>query len=505
MLNAYITRGGYMLQIKNLTIHLKKDLRNIIENLSFHLNYGDKVAIIGKEGNGKSTLLKAIYDTSLIESYSEISGKINKKQEVISYLPQSFSSEVLNKRAEDLLCIDEYFDYSTYYHYMHYFNLDEKTILDNKAFSNFSGGEKIKFFIILCMLKNPTVLLLDEPSNDLDIMTLKVLEQFIKDVDIPIMFISHDEHLLKKCATSVIHLEQLPEGRARHRVSSLRYEEYVANLDKSIKKQTQLAKKEKEEFNRQMETYHKIKDKVHHELNSTKNGAMGKHFEKNKEKLTKAPVLESDIYLTFSEEIGFHNKKSIIDFHMDFLKIDNRVLSKNIHLNIKGQEKICIIGQNGVGKTTLLEEVVEELKQRNIRCYYMPQNYDNSLEFDQNPIEFLTTDFSKEENLRICNYLASLNYSREEMTRNISTLSGGQKCELFFAKMMIGQYDFLILDEPTRNLSPISSQKVRTSLKNYSGGILAVSHDVAFINDIFDTVYLMRKEGLQEVDITTYL
>ncbi len=508
-----------MLQIKNLNIYLKKDLRTIIENLYFNLNYGDKVAIIGKEGNGKSTLLKAIYDLSLIEDYSEISGKINKKNEVISYLPQSFNDEILNKSAEELLNIDDSFDYNTYYHFLQYFNLNEETIINNKAFSNFSGGEKIKFYIILCMINNPTILLLDEPTNDLDINTLKVLERFIREVDIPIIFISHDEYLLKKCANSVIHLEQLPGGSSRHTVSSLNYEDYVLNLEKSIIKQTQLARKEKEEFDRQMETYHKIKDKVHHQLNSTKNDAMGKHlkdkmrsvkamgkrFEKSREKLTKMPVLESDIYLTFSEDIGFHSKKNIIDFTIKFLKIDSKILSKNIHLSIKGKDKICIIGANGVGKTTLIKSIVNELKKSEISCYYMPQNYDNMLELNKSPIEFLTTNYTKEENIKICNYLASLNYSREEMQRNISTLSGGQKCELFFAKMMIAKYDFLVLDEPTRNLSPISSQKVRHSLKNYSGGILAVSHDIEFINHVFDKVYLMTKEGLTEVDINDYL
>ena len=126
----------------------------------------------------------------------------------------------------------------------------------------------------------------------------------------------------------------------------------------------------------------------------------------------------------------------------------------------------------------------------------MPQSYSDFEKGDINAIEYLADSFAKDEQTKAANLLGSLNFKREEMFRNIADLSGGQKAKLFFAKMNMDKAEVLILDEPTRNLSPLSKPEIIKALKNYKGVIIAVSHDREFIDQVFDKVYELDNQGL---------
>lgn len=507
-----------MLYVKDVSIYLKKDNKKIIENLNFSLDEGDKIAIIGKEGNGKSTLLKAIYNKELIKDFAEIDGKVFNKNEIIFYLPQDLNDDMfIDKSAKELLhnfIPYEMFDYNLYFKYLNYFDLDYDLIENNSNFSKLSGGEKIKLMLVIGMMKNPTLILLDEPSNDLDIFSKETLKNFINSMHTPILFISHDVNLLKNTANGIVHLEILPNGSTRNTVEKIPYEEYVEKRDNLIYRQTKQAKKEKEEFDKQMEVFRMVKDKVQHRLRNTKAAPVGKNlkdkmrtiksmekrFDNKKSSMTKIPILENEIKLNFSNEVGLYNKKEIIDLNIEKLEIQGNTLSKDISLNIKAKDKICIIGKNGSGKSTLLKLIVKNLEDAGVKYFYMPQNYKEEIDLEISPIEFLSIKYDKDEFTKIGTSLGALGYDREEMLRPISTLSGGQICELYFTKMVLGDYDFLILDEPTRNLSPLSLNKIQRSLGQFNGGILAVSHDEEFIKLVFDQVYQLNEKGLELVN-----
>lgn len=161
-----------MFYIKDLNIYIKKDLRKLIENFSFSMEEGDKLAIIGEEGNGKSTLLKAIFNREMIESYADFDGEINKSKEVIAYLSQEANKEELEKTmTEYLLSKVDYddIDYNLAYRLNDEFELEDHLFDNSKTLESLSGGERVKFMLLCELLKNPTILLLDEPSNDLDI------------------------------------------------------------------------------------------------------------------------------------------------------------------------------------------------------------------------------------------------------------------------------------------------------------------------------------------------
>lgn len=195
-----------MLEVKNLTIKNIKNEKEIIKDLSFTVNKNDKLAIIGEEGNGKSTLLKCIYNQDLIKDYTIVTGKIIKNNLNIGYLEQFLESSWENQIVEDYFVKKlsnseiDYEKYAEIYKLNEIFemlNLDYDKFKD-KLIGNLSGGEKVKIQIAKILLNSPDLLLLDEPTNDIDIETLEWLEEFILTSNVPIVFISHDEVYLRK-------------------------------------------------------------------------------------------------------------------------------------------------------------------------------------------------------------------------------------------------------------------------------------------------------------------
>ena len=504
-----------MLQIKDLTIRLIEDDRIIIKDFDFTLNKGDKVGLIGEEGNGKSILLKTIVDRENTEKFASISGEIYKNNEIIGYLPQSLPSEYKNMTSLAYLYHKlsyESVDYNLLYRYMNEFALPDDILSDDRTMASLSGGEKIKFLLLVELIKDPSVFLFDEPSNDLDYESLLWLENFMEDLEIPLIFVSHDTALLKKVANRIIHLEQVRRrSLAKHTISNSRYDDYVTKRDNFITSETTRANKEREEFDKKLYKYKRVHDAVQHDLRATKDDligrnlkdkmhtvkSIGKKLEKEEANLTQKPDYEEAIDIFFDEDISVPNGKQVLDFKKAELRIGNKVLAKNIELKIIGPEKICIIGKNGAGKTTLLREILRECEDLNLKVGYMPQSYFAYEEDKISAIDYLSKTFCKEENIKISNFLGSLNFKREEMYRNISDLSGGQKAKLFFAKMNIDKAEVLILDEPTRNLSPLSKPEIIEALKAYKGTIIAVSHDKDFIDQVFDKLYELNNQGLK--------
>ena len=174
-----------------------------------------------------------------------------------------------------------------------------------------------------------------------------------------------------------------------------------------------------------------------------------------------------------------------------------RILAKNIDLFVRGPEKVCIIGKNGAGKTTLLKHIAAELLARqDIRAAYMPQNYEELLNLDETPVDYLSESGDKEEITKIRTWLGSMKYTADEMSHPVRELSGGQKAKIFLLKMNLSGGNVLILDEPTRNFSPLSNPIIRQVLSDFGGAIISISHDRKYIGEVCETVYELTEEGL---------
>ena len=181
--------------------------------------------------------------------------------------------------------------------------------------------------------------------------------------------------------------------------------------------------------------------------------------------------------------------------------MENKILSKNINFEVIGPLKVGIIGKNGVGKTTFLKEIFTTLKMRSdLKVGYMPQVYEEVLNNYSNAIDFLTKDKTKESLTKSRMYLGNMNFTREEMDLEISKLSNGSKAKLCLLELLLSKYNVLLLDEPTRNMSPLANPIIRTALKEFQGAIISISHDRKYLQEVMDEIYLLDELGLRKIE-----
>ncbi len=498
-----------MFEIKNMDIYIYP--RYLIENLTLTLNKGDKLAIIGEEGNGKSTLLKAILG---ICEYAKVSGNINSHNHKIGYLEQSMNDNDLSKKVFDFIFIndtDYYNKIGDFYKYLETLKLSD-TILE-QTMNTLSGGEKVKIRLLKLLLEEVDIFFLDEPTNDLDIETLEWLEEFINSTSKPIIYISHDETLLSKTANMILHLEQVKrKSECRHTLLKIDYDTYVSERLRKIEHQTQIARSEKREYHKKAEKLQQVMQKVEYQQNtisrSDPHGAKllkkKMHSLKSQEKklentnLTELPDVEEGIYFSF-KDVSIPRAKTILKLNIPILQTPTKVLARNITLNVIGPEHICIIGNNGVGKTTLIKEIYQELSSRkDIKLGYMSQDYEDILSEYETVLDFITSEKSKNEITKARMYLGNMKFTADEMTGKISDLSNGTKAKLILTKLVLDECDVLLLDEPTRNVSPLSNPVIRNVLKNFKGTIISISHDRKYLSEVIDKIYVLTENGLLE-------
>lgn len=496
-----------MFEVKNLTI-VQND-KTIIENLSFTLNKNDKLAVIGEEGNGKSTFIKSLLG---ICDYGQVTGSILTHGYTIGYLSQSMESEILEKSVFTYLFENEnayYEKITSFYKYLETLQLKEE-ILEQKL-GTLSGGEKVKVGILKLLLLDVDIFFLDEPTNDLDIETLEWLEEFICHTEKPVLYVSHDETLLSRTANRILHLEQVKhKTECRHTLLNVDYNTYVTNRIRGLEKQTQIAHSEAREHKKQEEKLKRVMQKVEYEQNTISRGnphgakvlKKKMHALKAQEKkletkeLTEVPDVEENIHLYF-ENITLPKTKIILKLELPRLRIEEKELVKDIHLEVVGNEHVCILGKNGVGKSTLLSKIYETLKTRkDIKVGYMSQNYNLVLDGFPSVLDYLCEESIDKTIARM--YLGNLNFTREEMTGKIETLSNGLKAKLILLKLVLSKCNVLLLDEPTRNVSPLSNPVIRKSLREFSGCIISVSHDRKYIEEVCDTLYTLTNDGLRK-------
>ena len=291
------------------------------------------------------------------------------------------------------------------------------------------------------------------------------------------------------------------------------YRDYVRRREGALAYQTQQARKEREEYEAKMERFRRIQQGVEHDQNAVSRQdphsgrllkkkmhavqSLGRRFEREAAEMTALPEVEEAVFLRFSPDIALPAGKTVLDLRLDELTAGDRVLARDLRLHVSGGEKVGILGRNGAGKTTLLRQIAAQLlERRDLKAAYMSQDYAETLPLDQTPVDYLAPSGHRDDVTRARTFLGSIRFAREEMFHSIRALSGGQKAKLLLTRMMLEGSDVLVLDEPTRNFSPLSGPRVREVLRSYGGSIIAVSHDRKFLVEVCDKLYTFTESGL---------
>ena len=509
-------KGNNMIKINHLTITQNKDLRDLVSDLNINIQDGEKVAIIGEEGNGKSTLLRTLMGEKLADF--SIRGEIQSDLQSLAYIPQKLPEDLKKKTLHDYFFLDSAdLDYRILYRLAEELHFDSDRFASDQEIGSLSGGEALKIQLIHELAKPFEILFLDEPSNDLDLETVDWLKRQIRKIRQTVIFISHDEDFLSQTADTIVHLRLVKHRKeAETLVEHLDYDRYSEQRKANFARQSQQAANDQRAYDKTMEKHRRVKQKVETALRNTKNDVAGrllakkmknvlsqeKRYEKVAQSMTQKPLEEEQIQLFFSDIEPLAASKVLILLEKENLSIGERVLAQELQLTVRGQEKIGIIGPNGIGKSTLLAKLQQLLNnKREISLGFMPQDYQETLQLALSPVEFLSQTGHKEELQKIQSFLASLNFSYPEMHQQIHSLSGGQQGKLLLLNLVLRKPNFLLLDEPTRNFSPTSQPEIRKLFANYPGGLITVSHDRRFLKEVCRSIYRLSENGLEIVDL----
>jgi ATPase subunit of ABC transporter with duplicated ATPase domains len=501
-----------MLSVNQLTIKDSIFDDVLINNLSISLHDHDKIALIGSEGTGKSTLLKLLSGHK--PHYIEYDGDIDQQGHVV-YSQQNITYQWKNHRVYDYL-FDKQKDLIDHLALdariqLNIMGLDYNEI-SHRLVGSFSGGEKVKLALTKALIQKPDVLLLDEPTNDLDFESIQFLEDFLIQTPIPLIFISHDQRLLENVANGIIHIQHVHKQRkAKTFVYKGDYQSYKDQYFRKFESDLQIAQKQRANYQRKIQKFRQIYSKVEHQQNqAVRNPSLArllkkkihalksqeKRFDKEKDQWLEIPEMEEPMHIFFDGEQRINANKRMLDLSLNHFSLPNGKDIKRIDLSLTGQDKAIIYGKNGVGKTSLMKTLVHDLKEKQISFAYLPQNYMDVLDEQTSAVSFLMDKQDKYPEYRIRQILGQLGFKRKEMDEACQNLSEGLKLKVLLLYMVSLESELLLLDEPTRNISPINQDEMYQLFSDYPGAILAITHDRAFIEAVFDSIYELNETGL---------
>lgn len=522
-----------LLQLQQVTKYYGADI--ILSNIKMEIKAKDRIALVGRNGAGKTTLLKIIAG-----QLSYDSGQIIKPKDVtLGYLAQDTglessltiweemltvfdhlrqmetnlrqlelamedlqgdqSSDEANRLLKEYDQLQEEFKKAGGYQY----EADIRSILHGMSFyeedyhtpiSTLSGGQKTRLALAKLLLINPDILVLDEPTNHLDITTLSWLEQYLQNYDGAILIVSHDRYFLDKVVNQVYELSQ-------HELTK-----YYGNYSKFLQQKAENYERQLKRYEKQQEEIAKIKDFIQRNIAraSTTKRAQSRRKQLSRMELVEKPTLdEGTANFTFS--IEKQSGKDVLKIKNVSIGYEYKVLAKNINFQIERGDSIALVGPNGIGKSTLLKTITQQISQlegtieygTNVTIGYYDQEQAN-LTSNKTVLQELWDHYPFMIEKEVRTVLGSFLFSGDDVKKTVSSLSGGEKARLALAILMLKKANFLILDEPTNHLDLDSKVILENALIDYPGTILFVSHDRYFINRLATKVIELSSEGTVE-------
>ena len=495
----------------------------LLDNISLTIDETDKIGLVGNNGCGKSTLLKIITGTVEPDRFTEKDGIISfAGKTTIGYLEQmggldsekTVMSEMqgvfydMHKAIERLREIeieiemgdnssaDEYQRLSSWVEANDGYNTDVKirTILNgmgfsenelNRTVSGFSGGEKTRLCIAKLLLEEPNLLILDEPTNHLDFKTIMWLEDYLRTYRGAVLIVSHDRYFLDKLCTSICEIERGTLTR------------YKGNYSAFVRQREENNVRREKEYEMQQKQIAKLEDYVAKNLVRASTTKMAQSRRRQLEKIER---IEKPFHETKTAKIHF---TYAVEPPIDVLKVkgvdisvgdgnSRKTLVDEVNFEVRRGEKIGIIGDNGIGKSTLLKIIQEKLSHKgivrwnsNIKISYFEQESTN-LNRELSVMEEIHSRYPSMSDLEVRSLLAQVRLTGENVFKQTGVISGGERAKLCFAIMMQEHGNVLILDEPTNHLDLSSKEAIEEALEEYTGTVIFVSHDRYLLSKIAD-------------------
>ena len=531
-----------MLNIHNLSVSFSGEY--LFEEISFRLNGGDRVGLIGKNGAGKSTMLKLLSgdlapDTGVIAKEKDLS--IGFLRQDIDFIPgrtvveeaqQAFEEiKVLEGRLDEInhqlatrtdyesdgysQLIDDLSDVTQRYEMIggySYQGETERILLGlgfkrldfDKKTETFSGGWRMRIELAKLLLQSNDVLLLDEPTNHLDIESIIWLEQFLNSFPGAVVIVSHDKMFLDHVTNRSI---EIVLGRIYD--FNKPYSQYLV-LREELKEQQRNAQKNQE---RQIQQTEKLIEKFRAKASKA---SMAQSLIKKLDRIDRIEVDEDDTsVMKLRFPISVTPGKVVVELHgLSKSYGSNHVLS-GIDLLIERDSKVAFVGQNGQGKSTLAKLIVNEIPSdggviklgHNVQIGYFAQNQAEYLDPNKTVLDTMIDAANETNRSKVRDILGSFLFGGDEVDKFVKVLSGGERNRLALAKLLLQPLNVLVMDEPTNHLDIKSKNVLKQALQQFEGTLLLVSHDRDFLQELTHKVYEFKDAKIREYlgDIQFYL
>jgi ATP-binding cassette subfamily F protein 3 len=475
-----------MIQVNNL--NKSYGAQTIFKDISFNLGKGDKIGLVGRNGTGKSTLLKILYGNETADS-GEIkipkNYKIGKLDQHISFTQDTVMKECIGSLPPD----EQYDDYKVEKILMGLgMSLDDM----QKSPDTFSGGYQIRIQLAKVLLGRPDLLLLDEPTNYLDILSLRWLENFLKTYPGEMILITHDRSFMDKVCTHVMGIDYQSLKKVKGKTKDY-YHQMV--LEAEIIEKT-IANQEKKQKELQA-----FVDRFRAKASKAK---QAQSRVKQLEKMDKIDALEGMANLGFHFHFTPCPGKFIAKIENLSMSFDQkRWLFKDLNFSIEKNDRIGIIGKNGQGKSTLLNILADELKPVTGEISYHPAvkkghfGQTNILRLhDQNTIEQEIAECNSDMNYKeVRSICGSMMFEGDAAKKQISVLSGGEKSRVLLGKILAHPANLLLLDEPTNHLDMESIESLTEELATFKGAVALVTHNELLLKNVVNKLIIFNKEG----------
>ena len=527
-------------------IKKRYDVKQIFDGLNFHIQEGGRVAIIGQNGCGKSTLMKlaigveepdegkVIKDSSIEIAMLSQMPKFKDGATVKEAIEEELSSlkdaqkrykelsQAIAKNPDDKAILKEHEEIAAFLDHHNAWDLSNKIEralqefklkeLEDRLVSSLSGGEQRRVALASLILKKPDLLLLDEPTNHLDVYMVEFLEEILLKEKFTLLFISHDRYFIDHIATRIVEVEDLKLVNYQGG-----YKNYLAQKEARLK----AMQKEHENLLRLLKREEEWLAKGVRARETRNQGRKRRVFEL-REKAKKNPTLIRKLKIELEREKKswkgekiVAKKKMLFEIENLNYSIANKQLIKDFSTRILQRDKIAIVGPNGSGKSTLLKILLGRLqpdsgtiKKGELSIGYFDQHRE-MLKDDATLIETFCPDGGDRvivdgKNMHVYGYLKNFLFPKEYLDKKIFQLSGGEKNRVALALLFTKKYDCLILDEPTNDLDIQTINILEEKLLSFEGALLFVSHDRYFVDKLAQKLFIFKGNGQIEISHQSY-